>query len=284
MKKIGYVILTWNSEMVIKNCIESIAALTNISADIILVDNGSTDKTLEIINSVQVTIPHTLEIIKFDKNMGTTVSRNAAIQKLATHDIDYYCILDSDTIVNEDAMSKMIRYLDNNPDCGIVGPRMVTSNNVVQISGRCFPTVTEKFCKAVPLKCVQAIGEAKEELVPKNVVVGAYSVDYLMSACWMISKNVIDSVGLLDEKIFYAPEDVEYCIRVWKKGYEVVYYPEAQIIHEWQRLSKKKLFSKMNYEHIKGLAYMFKKHKYFFSARRMKNSFPQNDAQGESVI
>ena len=63
---------------------------------------------------------------------------------------------------------------------------------------------------------------------------------YLMSACWMMRPTLFDEVGLLDENIFYAPEDVEFCIRVWKKGKRVLYCPQAQILHHWQRLSPQK--------------------------------------------
>lgn len=268
--KIGYVILTWNSSNVIKKCIESIITINSLVADIIIVDNGSMDNTLEIIDSIKIPAQHSLSVIKLKENMGTTISRNKGINELKKHNVDYYCVLDSDTEVNENAICKMTEYLKKNPNCGIVGPRMVTSGGTVQISGRCFPTITEKFCKAVPIKSIQAIGEKKEEIVPRDIVTGSYPVDYLMSACWVIPHRVIEQVGLFDEKIFYAPEDVEYCIRVWKTGYEVVYYPETQIIHEWQRLSKKKLISKMNWEHIKGLAYMFKKHGYIFNAAKIR--------------
>ena len=102
----------------------------------------------------------------------------------------------------------------------------------------------------------------------------SYPVDYLMSACWLIRPDVLAKTGLLDDEIFYAPEDAEYCIRVWKTGFQVAFCPRATIIHEWQRLSKKKLVSKMNWEHIKGLAYMFKKHRYLFTTQKLKKSFP----------
>ena len=272
MKKIGFVILTWNSSKVIRKCIESIVNINSLNADIVIVDNGSTDDTLEIINSIVYPNHHSLSVIKFSENLGTTISRNKAINDLKLRQVDYFCILDSDTEINENAIEKMIDYLECNKDCGVVGPKMITSDGVVQISGRCFPTVTEKICKAIPIKSIQAIGEAKEEVVSREIMTGAYPVDYLMSACWVIPSRVIDKVGLLDEKIFYAPEDVEYCIRVWQGGYKVVYYPEAHIIHEWQRLSKKKFISKMNWEHIKGLAYMFKKHKYVFNASKIRDN------------
>ena len=66
------------------------------------------------------------------------------------------------------------------------------------------------------------------------------------------------------------------CIRVWKAGYKVAFCPEARIIHEWQRLSKKKLISRMNLEHLKGLAHMFRRHRYLLSAEKLRKTFDKS--------
>ena len=79
-------------------------------------------------------------------------------------------------------------------------------------------------------------------------------------------KDLMNKIGLLDEKIFYSPEDVEYCVRTWKAGFRVIYKPRARIIHATQRISKKKLISRHNWEHIKGLIYFFNKYGLFFSS------------------
>lgn len=102
---------------------------------------------------------------------------------------------------------------------------------------------------------------------PSAVIVdGVQDVGYLLSACWMMRRNVLEEVGLLDERIFYAPEDVDYCVRVHRAGFRVAWYHDVEIIHEYQRLSKRKLVSKMNWEHVKGLVYFFRKYGYLFDA------------------
>lgn len=141
------------------------------------------------------------------------------------------------------------------------------------MSARCFPTLLEKIYKAVPLRRIQRIDEQMEIQRPPYPDAESYPVDYLLSACWVIRPEVIAKAGMLDEKIFYAPEDAEYCIRVWKSGYQCAFCPSAKIIHEYQRISKKKLFSRVNWEHIKGLAYMFMKHGYLFRAEKIRRSY-----------
>lgn len=268
MKRIGFVILAWNSEKVIASCLESVFALENYAASVVVVNNGSTDQTEEKIASVQVPEKDSLEVLRLDCNQGTTVPRNMALRQLQRCKPDYYCILDSDTVINETAVDGLVAALESNERYGMAGPRMVTGDGLVQESARRFPTLTDKLCKAVPLPVFQRWGERLEKVDAEPDARGNLEADYLMSACWLVKPEVIHRAGLLDEKIFYAPEDAEYCIRVWKSGFSVVYCPSVTIIHEWQRLSRKKFFSRINWEHIKGLAYMFAKHGYLFDPRK----------------
>ncbi len=272
-QKVGFVILTWNSEKVIGKCLESICLLNEISPQIVIIDNGSTDNTNKIVEKYITENHNFIHQIKYKENKGTTISRNEGIKYLKKYKLDFYCILDSDTEISDTAMLRMIEELNVNPLYGMIGPKMVSSNGVIQMSARAFPTVLEKIFKAFPSESIQRKGEEMEKQLPPDQHLSSYPIDYLMSACWLIKPEVLDKVGLLDEKIFYAPEDAEYCIRIWKSGYQVAYCHTAEIIHEWQRLSKKKLISKMNFEHIKGLIYIFIKHHYFISTKKLKNTF-----------
>ena len=271
LTKIGFVILVWNSERVIGKCLESISNLKSIEPMVVVVDNGSVDNTIDIVNEYIEKLD--LSIITYPINMGTTISRNAGLLKLKAMVPDYLCVLDSDTEVNDEAFVALLYEMSHNPSYGIIGPNMATSSGYVQDSARAFPTVMEKLFKAIPIHSLQVKGEAMEKQAPLSPDSVSYPVDYLMSAFWLMRPDLIDKVGLLDERIFYAPEDAEYCIRVWKSGYQVAYCPQARIIHEWQRISKKKLISKMNWEHIKGLCYMFWKHRYCISTKRLKALF-----------
>lgn len=280
MTKIGFVILTWNSEKCIGACLDSIFSLDGgrLEGKVIVVDNGSTDGTEAEIKKAVSThqSSFTCDIHKLDKNYGTTSSRNKGIKALLDDsDIEYICALDSDTVVNTSAMLTLIDVLENDPNCAIVGPRMKDKKGVYQRSGRNIPTLTEKLFKVLPIKSLGEKGQAMEASVQVDGS-GTVEVGYLLSACWMMKKGIFKEVGLLDEKIFYAPEDVEFCIRCHKAGYSIKYCRDAEIIHEWQRLSRKKLFSKHNYEHLKGLAYMFGKHGYLFKTDKIEKEYQRN--------
>lgn len=251
---ISFIILTWNSMAYIEKCIKSIDEVHSLKTKVYVVDNGSTDGTLQFLHALQKNLLHTeLEVISLPKNMGTTVSRNLGIKK-AYKNSRYLCVLDSDTEVNEDALQHLVQTLESDAEIGIVGPVMKGLDGTIQNSGRGIPTLQLKLFKVMPFQSLRRKGE-QMEIIPKEQDVT--NVGYLMSACWMFSAKLVEQIGFLDERIFYAPEDVEYCMRAWKNGYRVCYDKNATIIHAWQRLSRKKLFSKLNWEHIKGLLYLF---------------------------
>ncbi len=91
------------------------------------------------------------------------------------------------------------------------------------------------------------------------------AVDYVISAMWVLKKEVLEKVGYLDENIFYAPEDVDYCRRLWLSGYSVVYDTRVSAIHHAQEISRGFKLNNATSSHIKGLIYYFWKHRYVFS-------------------
>lgn len=261
--RVEFVVLAWNSEAIIGPCVESVLALECERLDLWVVDNGSSDATPEILADTAARDPR-LHVITEPRNLGTTVSRNEALRRAAP-DTDYVCVLDSDTVVNQDAFENMAEALASDPSIGVVGPTMASSSGEVQLSGRGLPTLGIKLGKACPFGSV-ADRAAREEVPSSPIVEGLQDVGYLLSACWLMPRSSLERVGLLDEAIFYAPEDVDWCLRCHEAGLRVVRCHNARIVHEYQRLSHKKLFSRTNLEHVKGLVHYFKKHKYWLRA------------------
>lgn len=96
---------------------------------------------------------------------------------------------------------------------------------------------------------------------PSNEVI---NVDYAISAFWIMKKSVLEEVGLLDEKIFYSPEDVDYCLRIWKSGHAISYIPFVSVVHHTQEISRGFKLNTAFLNHVKGLFYYFTKHRYCF--------------------
>lgn len=266
MKKISFVILTYNSDSYIEECIESIKKINKIAKEIIIVDNGSVDNTKKIIKKCAT---DEVKLIELDKNYGTTISRNIGLHSIK--ETDYVCILDSDTIINEDAILILTKYVEDNDDVAIVGPTMTNKQGEKQTPYRKFPTWKIKLYKICPIKSIRSKGEKIEKYDVKELP-DSFECDYLISACWVMKYDTYKVLGDLDEKIFYAPEDVEYCMRARQKGFKIVHLKNAKIIHLYQRISRKKLFSKANYTHILGLRYVLKKYKKFLKQYRKEGN------------
>lgn len=259
-----FVILSWNSEQYIQYCLESVLAINSYEVSLYLVDNGSSDATIDIIKRID---DKRIKLFPQATNTGTTASRNLALCNI-TEDFQYICILDSDTIVTDFAIKTLVDTLRLEPSIGIVGPIMEDLKGDIQQTGRNLPTVGIKLRKASPFQILRQQGEAMETPC-SEIKDGLQRVPYLLSACWLLRKDVLNKVGLLDEHIFYAPEDVDYCVRVQRAGYQCVLCHNARIVHAYQRLSKKKFFSKTNFEHIKGLFYYFYKYGYLFDSSKV---------------
>nr|MDA3807455.1 hypothetical protein [Thiomicrorhabdus sp.] len=147
------------------------------------------------------------------------------------------------------------------PDVGMVVPKIFYPSGKWQKSVDQFPTLIHKLNRFFRLRAI----EAQEGSEDHNCL-DVRPVDYAISAFWLFKRVVLKAVGLLDEKYFYAPEDVDYCLEIWKAGYQIQYDPTVSVVHHTQEISRGFKFNKAKIEHIKGLAYMFWKHKYFFVA------------------
>lgn len=263
MEKVSFVILSYNSEKYLKDCINSILEIRNYIVSVYIIDNGSIDSSVDIINKFKKE-NNNIHLIQLEKNYGTTISRNKGLH-LIDKDDEYICILDSDTIINENAINVMAKYLKKNEQVGIVGPGMIGKNNQKQIPYRRFPTWKIKLYKAIPIERLNEKGKKLESYDTKNLP-SEFECDYLISACWMLKYSTYKKLGDLDEKIFYSPEDVEYCMRAKSIGYKIVHLKDVEIIHYYQRISKKKLISKANITHLVGINYVLRKYKKFLKS------------------
>ena len=254
---VSVVILSFNSVTYIEKCLNSLFVSfeeCNLQGEVTVVENGSSDGSIDILKKMQDQYPDILYVIFQEFNTGTTRSRNRALKRSTGK---YILILDSDAYMNSETLDKLIIYLEKNLKVGLVAPGLVYPDGRFQMSVDVFPTLVRKLKRYFSLRSIEENS--------KKIMSG--SVDYAISACWMLRKNVVDKVGLLDENIFYSPEDVDYCIRIWRAGYQVHFFPDVSMVHDAQEISRPKgfLINRFTIRHAKGLAYLFTKHGYIFS-------------------
>jgi GT2 family glycosyltransferase len=121
----------------------------------------------------------------------------------------------------------------------------------------------------MPFVCFKRLGE-RRVYSPRSYAKSfekILRVGHCISACWLVRRKALGSVGLLDENIFYAPEDIDYCLQMWLSGWEVLYVPFARVLHYTQRSSYKSF--RMAWLHGKGLFFFFRKHKYLLSRKNL---------------
>lgn len=268
--KLSIVLLTWNSASFVKKCLDSLYQnLENMSFEIIIVDNRSTDNTCEIISSEHPAV----RLIKNTVNRGVAPARNQGIKECSGQ---YILILDIDTQVQVGAIPKMLAYMEDHPKVGLCGSKLMYEDGSIQQSFRRFPLVHTKLLRRINTRWAKRMlsNEYYEE------VSKAQNVDYVIGACQLIRRSALEMTGPLDDKIFYGPEDVDLCLRMWLKGWKVAYLPFAHVTHYEQRITRKKLFSYLTLKHIQGLIYYFIKHRYLFSRKTLYqkiNSFHYNN-------
>lgn len=274
---ISVIVLTWNSKEHIKACLDSLFKEIdrfNRRVEVFVMDGGSDDGTLKVLESFRQERPE-LKVSELGRNLGTTVSRNRAIEKSQGN---YLLFLDSDTIILPGLLNTLYQTLEGNDDIGLVAPRLLYKDGTVQPSCKKYPTVTIKLAKFLPFQATRKWAERKElyksEVYTKDFE-DTLEVDHCISAAWLVRKKLIKEIGPLDENIFYAPEDVDFCLRAWLAGYKVIYQPNAKVIHETQRVGYKDF--NLAIKHLKGLVYYFQKHNYFFKRKKIYDRIEDQD-------
>jgi O-antigen biosynthesis protein len=238
--KLSVVIVNYNVKYFLEQCLHSVrSAARNIDCEIFVVDNNSVDGSLQM---VEEKFPE-VKLIANQDNRGFSRANNQAI-KIARG--EYVLLLNPDTIVEEDTFEKIIRFMDEHPDAGGLGVKMVDGKGkFLPESKRGLPKPAVAFYKIFGLS----------SLFPKSKVFGHYhltylhpdeihQVDVLSGAFMLIRKTVLDKIGGLDEEYFMYGEDIDISYRITQEGYKNYYFPQTRIIHYKGESTKK---SSINY-------------------------------------
>lgn len=255
---LSFITLSWNSEKYINDCLLSCSTKCTsekIKAEIFVVDNGSQDNTIALIEGLVDTVDTPINLTKLPENKGTTYPRNLALKQAKG---EYICIIDSDTEFGKGSIANALQYLKDNDNVGILAPRLTLPDGTTQNSIKKFPTFIQKL-KKLP-KAVFGVKVTESDFYTNLDDLGVTEIDSAISACWFFHRRLLTSVGYLDEKIFYAPEDLDYCLRVSKSGKKNTYFPPLEVLHHTQQITHKKPFSEISRSHFWGLLYYYRKH------------------------
>jgi len=225
--KLSVIIVNYNVEFFLGQCLLSVRkAIQNIDAEVFVVDNNSVDGSVAM---VRERFPE-VNLIANQENTGFSRANNQAIRLAGG---EYILLLNPDTIVEEDTFDKIIRFMDEHPDAGGLGVKMVDGKGrFLPESKRGLPTPAVAFYKIFGMS----------KLFPKSRTFGQYhlsyldndsthQVDILAGAFMLLRKSVLDKIGLLDETFFMYGEDIDLSWRIILSGYKNYYFPGTRIIH-----------------------------------------------------
>lgn len=226
MPEVSIIIVNWNAKAHLHNCLKSVYEHGDeVDYEIIVVDNASTDGSVEMVKKAWPNV----NLIENSENIGFARANNIGIRQSTG---PYVCLVNPDVIVLKDCIRNLIEFMDQNPHVGMTGPRILNPDRTLQASCRRFPSIWNNLCQALALN----------HLFPKSRFFSgpfmnywAYNtvrkVDSIGGMFWMVRRQAIDEVGLLDENFFLYGEDIDWCRRFHEAGWDVVFYPEAQAIH-----------------------------------------------------
>jgi GT2 family glycosyltransferase len=224
--RVSMVIVVWNAKRYVLECLESLREYCEkVYAEVIVVDNASTDGTPELIAEM---FPE-FKLIRNPENVGFAKANNIGIAETSG---DYLCLVNSDVKFIDDCISPMVRYLSEHPGVGMVGPKMLAASGEVRRSTMRFPTVWNNFCRAVGLDSLFKGSRSFGGLLMSDFDHETTApVEVLNGWFLLVRRSAVERVGLLDPQFFMYVEDVDWCYRFRKAGESVVFFAEAGAIH-----------------------------------------------------
>lgn len=225
---VSIIIISFNTKELLSQCIKSVLKQRgNLSTEIIVVDNNSKDGSVEMLES---SFPM-VQIIKNKTNRGFAAANN---QAMAAAKGEFVLLINPDTIVLDRAIPKAVAFAQSRPEAAVVGCKVLNPDGTTQPTCFMFPSVLNLILSSTYLY----------KLFPGNRFFGREKMTWwnretiqqvdVVSGCFMlVRREAIKQVGMMDEDFFFYAEETDWCYRFKKKGWKLLFTPEAQIIHYW---------------------------------------------------
>jgi GT2 family glycosyltransferase len=223
---VSIIIVNWNTRRILHDCLTSIYKETEAySFETIVIDNNSTDCSAQM---VKTEFPQVL-LISNSKNVGFATANNQGIRITRGR---YILLLNSDVVILDDAISKVISFADSNCKAGVVACRVCNPDGTLQSTCFMFPSLLNVILSVTYL----------HKLFPKNAFLGRERIGWfdwsnvcevdVVAGCFMlVRREAIEQVGLMDDRYFMYGEETDWCYRFKQAGWKVIFAPVAKIIH-----------------------------------------------------
>lgn len=216
------ILVNWNCARHTVACVRSLALLSDTHTSILVVDNGSTDDSLQ---HLAEQIPE-IRIIETKQNLGYAGGNNVGLRAGLAEGYEYFWILNPDVIVHERALSALLESFSANPKLGIAGSIIYTHN----IPLLCTSQYLQFNGGGINMRTGNTFSMHTRNIFPSKE--HDYNVEWATGCSLLVSRTLIEKIGLLPEEYFLNYEETEYCVRAERAGFEVRVNPGSIVWHE----------------------------------------------------
>ncbi len=261
--KLSIIIVNWNTYELLEECLQSV--LENISnqqafeAETFIVDNASTDGSAQ---RVKQRFPW-VQLIENQENAGFARANNQAIRQSSGR---YLLLLNPDTRVQPGALEFLVRFMEDHPQVGAAGARLLNPDGTLQISCYPGPTLFREFWRLLHLDVLWPLGTYR---MADWDVITSRRVEVIQGACLIARREALNQAPLLDEGYFIYSEDVDLCYRLRQAGWQLYWVPQAEVVH-YGGQSTSQTEAAMFLRLYQGKVLYFRKHRGWWPAQVYK--------------
>lgn len=249
---VSIIIVTYNSERFISNCLTSIYNhRTACEYEVIVVDNASQDNTCHIVSEFdQATL------IQNSNNEGFSKANNRGIRQATGQ---YVMLLNPDVLMDDYCIDRLLETLKKDPAIGIVAPQLVYSNGAIQESARRFPNLWVQVLSRIPLIKHLIRKQYNQYMMHDWDHTTSRHVDWVIGAAMLCERRKLVDLGMFDEDFFLYCEDIDLCYRFMVANYTIYYNAEVSLTHDYQKQSSSSI-NRQTLLHVRSIIQFYAKH------------------------
>jgi len=255
MLDLSIISVSYNTRELLRECLRSIfASRGDFTYEILVVDNRSSDGSPEMVGTEYPQV----RVMISPVDGGYAYANNLGLRQSSGR---YILLLNPDTVLPADALSQMLSFMEEHPEVGVAGPKLVRADGSLDLAcRRSFPTPLVSFYQMTGLS----------RILPGSPRFGRYNLTYLdpdetaevdsvVGAFMMVRRQAMEQAGLLDESFFMYGEDLDWAFRIKEKGWKIYYYPKVQVLH-YKRESSKQRPLRTSFEFYRSMYIFYRKH------------------------
>ena len=264
---LSIIIVNWNTKNFLAKCLDSIYAQMNAwmnerskcsnvstfkldNTETFVVDNASTDGSPDMVCERYPWV----NLVASSENLGFACANNLAVERSKG---EFILLLNPDTFIHKGALHRLFAFLNEHPDVGAVGPKLINPDGSLQVSVTPAPSLSREAWRLFHLDRLCPLSQYPRSTLQEK---DAQDVDVLMGACLMLRREVYDDIGLFDEQFFMYSEEVDLCLRIQQAGWRICWLPDAVVTH-YGAGSTSQVADEMFIELYRNKVKFFRKHR-----------------------